>query len=133
MSSQYAPPSYGGSTADVSELALPLAEGAGWIKFLAIVQIVAAGLYVLASFGIGLLVAWLPIWLSVILLQTASAVQTAQQQGDAEALKLSLSKLKLYFMIQAIAMIVGFCLAALGIIAAISLGWNMHNFNHFQH
>jgi hypothetical protein len=133
MSSQYAPPPYGGSTADVSDLALPLAEGTGWIKFLAIVQLVFSGLYVLGSFGIGLIVAWLPIWLSIILLQTATAIQTAQQQGDAEALKLSLSKLKLYFMIQAIAMIVGFCLAMIAIFAAISMGVNLHNFNRFQH
>lgn len=133
MSSQYAPPSYGGPAADVSELALPLAEGTGWIKFLAIVQLVFSGIYVLFSFGLGLIIAWLPIWLSIILLQTATAIQTAQQQGDAAALKLSLRKLKLYFMIQAIAMIVGFCLALIGIFAAASLGWNLHNLGRLPH
>jgi hypothetical protein len=133
MSSQFAPPPYGGNTVDISDLALPLAQGKGWIKFLAIVQIVFAALYVLISFGIGLLVAWLPIWLGILLLQTAGAIERAQQQGDAEALKLALGKLKLYFVIQAIAMIVGFALGILGVIAAIAFGLSMHNFGHFPH
>jgi hypothetical protein len=133
MSSQYAPPPpYGGSTADVSELAQPLAEGTGWIKFLAIMQLIFSGLYVLGSFGIGLLVAWLPIWLAILLLQTATAIQTAHQQNDGEALKQALGKLKLYFVIQAITLIVVFCLSLIAIFAAISMGVNLHNFGHLH-
>lgn len=127
MSSQFNPPPFGNGGASVAELADPLAQGKGWIKFLAIVQLVFSGIYVLASFGFGLIVAWLPIWLSILLLQTASAIEQAQVQNDAVAMKTALSKLRLYFMIQAIAMIVGICLAILGVIAAISLGLSMHN------
>jgi hypothetical protein len=133
MSSPYAPPPpYRGSTADVSELAQPLAEGTGWIKFLAIIQLIFSGLYVLGSFGIGLIVAWLPIWLAILLLQTATAIQTAQQQNDAEALKQALGKLKLYFMIQAIGLIVIVALSLIGIFIAISMGVNLRNFEHLH-
>lgn len=133
MSSQFAAPPNGGKIIDVSDLARPLAEGRGWIKFLAIVQIVFMSIYVVVSLGLGLIVAWLPIWLSVLLLQSASAIERAEQQGDAEALKLALGKLKLYFLIQAIAMIVGFCLAIVGIILAIAFGFSMRHFMHFPH
>lgn len=115
----------GGSSTDVSDLALPLAAGKGWIKFLAIVQIAASSLYVLISFGLGLIVMWLPIWLGVLLYQTAGSLERAQMQGDAQALKTALGKLKLYFMIQAIAMIVGLALAVLGAILAAAMGISM--------
>ncbi|HEY9131710.1 MAG TPA: DUF5362 family protein [Dyella sp.] len=127
MSSQFNPPPFGNGGASVAELADPLAQGSGWIKFLAIVQLVFSGISVLASFGFGLIVAWLPIWLSILLLQTASAIEQAQVRNDAVAMKSALGKLRLYFMIQAVAMIVGFCLSILGIIAVVSLGLSMHN------
>jgi hypothetical protein len=133
MSSQFAAPPNGGNNIDVSDLSRPLAEGKGWIKFLAIVQIVFMSIYVLVSLGMGLIFAWLPIWLSVLLLQSAGAIERAEQQGDAEALKLALGKLKLYFMIQAIAMIVGFCLAIVGVILAIAFGFSMQHFMHLPH
>jgi hypothetical protein len=133
MSSQFDAPPFGSSHESISDLALPLAIGKGWIKFLAIVQIVFASLYVLVSFGIGLIVAWLPIWLSILLLQAAEAIERAQRQNDAAALKVALGKLRLYFMIQAIAMIVGFGLAILAIIAAIAMGLSMHNLVHLPH
>ena len=127
MSSQFNPPPFGNGGVSVSELIDPLAQGKGWIKFLAIVQLVFCGLYVLISFGLGLLVMWLPIWLSILLLQSANALEQAQLRDDAIAAKTALGKLRLYFMIQAIAMIVGFGLAILGIIAALALGFSLHN------
>ena len=130
MSDPYNTPSNGNQSALVSDLVAPLADGKGWIKFLAIVQIVFSALYVLISFGIGIIVMWLPIWLGVLLLQSANALEQAQARGDAEAMKLAMGKLKLYFLIQAIAMIVGFGLAILGIIAAITLGVSMRQFMH---
>ncbi len=133
MSDVLATPPAPGSVITISDLAKPLAEGRSWIKFLAIVQLVFAGLYVLISFGFGLLVMWLPIWLSIVLLQSVGAIERAYLQGDADALKLSLAKLKLYFVIQAIAMIVGFLLVVAGIVIAISLGLSMSRFHGFPH
>lgn len=128
MSDSFNAPYAGNNAALVSELASPLAEGKGWIKFLAIVQIVFASLYTLGTFGIGIIVMWLPIWLSVLLLQTTTALEQAQVHGDAVALKTALGKLKLYFLIQAIAMIVFFGLAILGFIVAIAFGVSMSRF-----
>ena len=130
MSDSFNTPPMGNQSALVSELISPLTDGKGWIKFLAIVQIVFASLYVVISLGIGIIVMWLPIWLSVLLLQSAGALERAQIQGDAAAMKLAMGKLKLYFMIQAIAMIVGFGLAILGGIAAIAFGISMNQFTH---
>ena len=133
MSSQFTAPPFENRPESISDLAMPLAIGKGWIKFLAITQIVFASLYVLVSFGLGLIVAWLPIWLSIVLLQAAEAIERAQVQNDAAALKMALGKLRLYFMIQAIAMIVGFGLAILAIIMVITLGLSMANFAHLPH
>jgi hypothetical protein len=105
MSSQFTPPPYGGSTADVSELALPLSMGKGWMKFVGVMSIIQGAFIALSI--IGILVAWLPIWLGILIMQSADAIERAQLSGDAVALKESLGKLKTYFMIQGVLYIVG--------------------------
>ncbi len=56
----------------VRELSAPLASGRGWIKFLGILSIVSGALGALSI--IGILWAWLPIWLGVLLFQAASGM-----------------------------------------------------------
>ena len=95
MSDQYASlgqASYGNSINDLSQ---PLASGKGWMKF------------------VGILIAWLPIWIGVLIMQSAGALERAQLSGDAAAFKESLAKLRTFFIIQGVLYIVGIVLTVL--------------------
>ena len=90
----------------VRDLVSPLANGKGWIKFLGIITIVGAALTVVGTFGVGLLVAWLPIWMGVLLLQSGGALERAQTAGDEASMRLALGKMRTYFVIQGVLVVI---------------------------
>ena len=108
-------------TALVRDFSAPLAAGKGWMKFIGIVMIIQGVLTALTI--IGILFAWLPIWLGVLLMQSASSAERAQVSGDEAAFRLSLDKLRSYFVIQGVLMIIAIAMFVLmlifyGVIAA---------------
>lgn len=98
-------------TSLVRDLVMPLASGKGWIKFVGIVNIVSGVLTALSI--VGLLWAWLPIWIGVLLMQAGGAIERAQMAGDESALRQALDKLRVYFIIQGVIFIVSLALMAL--------------------
>ena len=111
MSDQYASlgqASYGNSINDLSQ---PLASGKGWMKFVGIMFIIQGALTALTI--VGILIAWLPIWIGVLIMQSAGALERAQLSGDAAAFKESLAKLRTFFIIQGVLYIVGIVLTVL--------------------
>ncbi|MDI3262741.1 MAG: DUF5362 domain-containing protein [Fulvimonas sp.] len=112
----------------VRDLAQPLASGKGWMKFVGIIFIIQGALTAITI--VGILVAWLPIWIGVLLLQSSSAIERAQLQGDAAALKESLAKLRTYFVIQGVLYLVGIVLMVIYFsFFASMLGAMMHGFH----
>jgi hypothetical protein len=93
------------------EIGQPLASAAGWMKFIGIMFIIQGVLTALTL--VGILIAWLPIWIGVLLLQSAGAAQRSHLQDDANALIESLSRLKTYFVIQGVLYLVGIALVVL--------------------
>ena len=110
----------------IRDLSMPLASGKGWVKFVGIVDIVIGALQAMSV--IGILWAWIPIWQGVLLLQCGGAIERAQMAGDESALRLALDKLRVYFIIQGVLMIIGFAFMALmftlffGVIMAVVSG-----------
>jgi Family of unknown function (DUF5362) len=104
----------------VKEIAAPLYEAKGWLKFLGVLAIVYGALMVLTIWGI--IICWLPIWMGLILLKAGKSVEAAHQSGDKAQLLMSLGKLKTYFTIAGIAAIVA---VAVSIIATIFAGGAM--------
>ncbi len=88
----------------IKEISLPLYQVKGWMKLLGVVMIVYGILVAITIFG--LIIAWLPIWLGVLLFQSASAAEGAQLTGDKAQLMESLRKLKTYFVINGVLMLV---------------------------
>ncbi|WP_449429475.1 hypothetical protein [Rhodanobacter umsongensis] len=131
------------ASSDISDIATPLVEVKGWIRFIAIAQIAISVLYILVSlvvalrgigaFGIGMVVALLPIYLSVLMLQTVTAAERAYARGDASTLKLALSKVKTYFLIQAIVTMAGFIFAIVFTILAANLALALYGIRHLPH
>src|SRR5690606_18391985 len=58
----------------------PLVTGKLWLKVLAVAMIFTGAIQALTI--IGILWAWLPIWLGVLLFQAAGAAELASQSGD---------------------------------------------------
>lgn len=101
----------------VQDLSLPLAQSKGWMKLLGVMMIIY-GIMIALSL-VGLIIAWLPIWIGVLLFQAASAVEQAQLEGEAEALLRALGKLKTYFTITGVLMLIGIILGVTGFLLSI--------------
>lgn len=98
----------------IQDLSQPLASGKGWMKFVGIVFIIQGALTAITI--VGILIAWLPIWIGVLVMQSAGAIERAQLSGDALALKEALAKLRTYFVIQGVLILVGIVLWVLAMI-----------------
>lgn len=94
---------------------------AGWMKFMGIMTIVGGCLQVLTIFGI--VFAWLPIWIGVVLTKAGSRAGEYADKGDFASLEGVTGQLKTYFTISCIMMIVSFAIAIIvGIAWAVLLG-----------
>jgi hypothetical protein len=109
------------SAVSIREISLPLFESKGWIKFIGVLSIIQG--VVVALTLVGLIIAWLPIWIGVLLMQSASAIERARIRGDKASLLSSLDKLRAYFTIQGIltlltliAVAIAFAMGVLGAI-----------------
>lgn len=78
----------------------PLAEAAGWMKFLGILSIIGGASQMLSL--VGILWGWLPLWMGILLFQSASSVESARLTGDYHALASAMSNLKTYFLINGV-------------------------------
>jgi type II secretory pathway pseudopilin PulG len=70
---------------------------------------------------IGILFAWLPIWMGIVLWKAAGGIEQAGRDGDTEALAAGLSKLATYFKISAITTLVPLGILPILIIATIAI------------
>jgi len=77
----------------------------GWIKFLGIAAIILGGLYALTI--VGIIVAWMPIWIGVILLRVANSTREVAD-GKVESLGEMMASLKTFFLISGVATIISF-------------------------
>ena len=98
----------------IQQINSPLFEVKGWIKLIGIVTIIYGVLLIFTL--VGIIICWLPIWLGVLLFQSASAVEGAHQMGDKRELHKSLSKVKTYFTIQGILALIGIVVAIISMI-----------------
>lgn len=78
-----------------------------WLKFVGIVTIISAVPMALTIFGV--VIAWLPIWLGVLLIQAGNA---AQQDDERQLLRM-VEKLKTYFIVQGLLILLAIAVAVL--------------------
>lgn len=114
------------ATPSIQDLSQPLASGKGWMKFVGVMFIIQGAITALSI--VGIIIAWLPIWIGVLVMQSANAIERAQMSGDAAALKEALARLRTYFIIQGVLFIVS--IAAVVVYIAIfgaMFGAMLHN------
>jgi len=88
-----------------AQLANEMSVTKGWIKFIGLFMIITGGLYALTI--IGIVVAWLPIWMGVILLNASKHIDAyIQSRAFNELIEYS-RKIKSYFTIMGVMCIIG--------------------------
>lgn len=104
----------------VREVSLPLFSSKGWIKFLGILMIIY-GVFVAMTL-VGIIIAWLPIWLGVLLNQTANRIEQAQVSGDITAMVRSQNSLSTYFTVYGVLALIGIIGTIIAIVVVITTG-----------
>ena len=84
----------------VQQLSVPIFQARGWLKFLGILSIISGVLSALSI--VGIIYAWLPIWMGVLMYQAGSSIDSASQFGDRFAFLQSMGSLKTYFVLQGV-------------------------------
>ena len=108
-----------GGSPTVANVMRPLSEAAGWMKLVGTLGIIYGVLMGLTI--IGLIVAWLPIWMGILLRGAATEAQAAYASGDETAAVTATSKLQTMFKVQGIIVLVGLVLWAIWLIFIIAL------------
>ncbi|UCC98366.1 MAG: DUF5362 domain-containing protein [Phycisphaerales bacterium] len=98
----------------IRELSAPLYQCKGWMKLVGVMSILGGALYALTL--IGIVIAWLPIWVGILLFQSAGAIELAYQSGDRNTMARSLAKLKTYFVIMGVLTLVGIVITILAFV-----------------
>lgn len=106
--------------ADLRGLIEPLVRGKFWMQLIGIMLIISGVLTALSI--IGIIIAWIPIWAGVVLMQAAGASQRAFESGDPEAIKYALGRLRIYFTIFGVLLLIYLILMLLGMIFGIGAG-----------
>lgn len=89
------------------DIAAPLCAGRGWIRFVGILLLIYG--VILGVSVIGLLVAWIPLWLGVLLLRAADNATAAAERNDIRALRDYITNISGFFKIAGVVFIVSFC------------------------
>ena len=102
----------------VSRVIAPLDAAAGWMKLIGTVSIIYGVLTALTI--IGLLFAWLPIWLGILTRKAATQAQLAYASGDENAAIMSTDSLRTIFKIQGIILLIGLIFWAVWVVIIIA-------------
>jgi hypothetical protein len=128
----------GGSKEEiVIMLSEPLAKTSFWLKFMAVLQFIYAAFYVIGSFGIGLIIAWLPVWMGVLMWQAANRSGEAIVNGDIQSALAAQNKIKTLIIIMGVVTLVTLILAILAFFFLMFVGANapglMEQMQQMQH
>jgi len=108
----------------IRRVSVPLAAAARWMKFVAVLTIAAGVASVVASLW-SLVFAWLPIWSSVLLYMAATRVTTAAATGKEDELVTALDRLRLYFLISGVVLLIALILIVIGLAYGVPLNFGL--------
>ncbi len=105
----------------IQQVSAPLYSAKGWMKFIGILLIVVGVIYALSI--VGIIFAWIPIWLGILVTGAANKMDMAYQTGDKYSFIEAQKKIGLYFTIYGVLTLIGLILFALFFIVALSTGF----------
>lgn len=83
---------------DLNPIFYELKDSLVWLKIIAICTLISG--IIIALSIIGIIIAWFPIWLGIVLLQATSRLELAERHRDIPALVEGLHKIKTYLIIK---------------------------------
>jgi len=98
----------------------PLAEAKGWMKLVAVVTIGEGVLVALTI--VGIVVAWLPIWVGVLLWQAAGSAELSAQSGDEAEATRAISRLRTLFTVAGVMVLISLVLWVVIVVFVIVAG-----------
>ena len=117
-------------TDSLKELFEPLYRAKIWMQLVGVVLIIMGIITALSI--IGIVIAWVPIWAGIVLMQAAGSVDQAYSSGESAAAATAMRRLKTYFtilgvlmLIYIVLMVVGFLFGIGGMMAGMSGGMQM--------
>jgi len=110
----------GGSGSPVTQLIEPLYRAKFWMQLVGIMLIISGALTALTI--IGIIIAWIPIWAGVVLMQAAGSVDLAYAEGSAEAASKAMRRLKTYFTIFGVLTLVYIAITVIGMMFGMTAG-----------
>lgn len=110
------------------DLVEPLYRAKFWMQLIGILMILGGVISALSI--VGLLVAWIPVWAGVVLMQAAGATQRAYDSSDAREMKFAMGKLKTYFTIFGVLALIYLVLGIGGMMIGLA-GFGMMGGMHF--
>jgi hypothetical protein len=106
------------SQAMVRNLIEPLHRGRFWMNLTGVMLILSGVMTALSI--IGLIIAWVPIWAGVVLMQAAGAATRVHDSGDPDEMKVAMGKLKTYFTIFGVLILIYLILMAGGMLLGLA-------------
>ncbi len=91
------------------------------MTFLGVMMIILGALYVLTIWGIQ--IGWLPIWLGIVLIQAAGRLRAGFDKGAVRSAAEGADKLRFYFVLTGIFMILSFALVVLLVLAGVGMAF----------
>lgn len=87
----------------------------GWLKFLGIMNIILGVMIALSI--VGIIIAWIWIWLGVLLFQAGNQITEARISRNYYHLVTMMQKFKMYFMIQGILLLISLIFGVIGVLS----------------
>lgn len=92
----------------------------GWLKFLGILSIISGAMAALSI--VGIIFAWMPIWLGVLMVKAGGRAGEYAERGDPASLAAYTRQLKTLFTIMGILQIIGMAFGLIGAIIGMAIG-----------
>ena len=102
---------------ELRALMRPLNEARTLMKVTAVMFIIGGAFSVLTIWGI--VVAWLPIWMGVVLMRAAGAIDRAYAREDEESALVAMASLRTYFRIMGILMLIYIGIIIVAVLAGV--------------
>ncbi len=99
----------------------------GWLKFVGIVTIVGGALQALTI--VGIIVAWVPIWMGLLLYQAGERAEQYLLKKDEQQLTEFMGKLNTYFIIKGLLILAGIVLVVFVIVLLVVVGISLPHLN----
>lgn len=103
----------------IRRIGRPLYDARTWMQFSGLVLILLGIASVLSIWGI--LICWIPIWLGVLLIKSASGFETAQASGDEAPLQAAMARLKTVFIILGVMLALELLLIVIGMLVGVGM------------